>query len=100
MNITQVVEDMGDRLEQEYPDIKPEKIAGDYLATVSEIETGSYEAAAHLKWMIVQMKEMDEYAHDDFDAWGKQMRWIGFIQGALWGLGYVSIDEWRELNIE
>jgi len=100
MNITQVVEDMGDRLEQEYPDVKPKKIAGDYIKTVSEIETGSYKAAAHLKWMIVQMKERDEYAHQDFDEWGKQMRWIGFIQGALWGLGYVSIDEWRELNIE
>ena len=100
MNTLQTITAMEERLDKEYPDLKPEKIPGCYLATVSEIETGSYEVAAHLKWMIVQMKERDEYANQDYDAREKQMRWIGFMQGALWSLGYVSIDEWREMNIE
>jgi hypothetical protein len=100
MNMIQTITAMEDRLEKEYPDVKPKKIDGDYLATVSEIETGSYEVAAHIRWMLDEMRDRDDYAQQDFDTWGKQMRWIGFIQGALWGLGYVSINDWREMNIE
>lgn len=91
MDITQTIAAMEDRLEKEYPDIEPRKIVGCYRATVSKIETGSYDEARHLKWMLGEMKTMTDVE--------KLMRWIGFMQGALWSLGYVSIDEWREMNI-
>lgn len=90
MNTNRIITAMEDRLEKEYPDIKPIEISGSYLATVSKIETGSYDEAAHLKWMLGEMKTMTDTE--------KLMRWIGFMQGALWSLGYVSIDNWREMN--
>lgn len=47
----------------------------------------------HLKWMCV--------AGNAFAANGrleKAGRWLGFIQGALWMAGFVSIDQMRDWN--
>ena len=90
MDTKQIVDRMDKWLVENYDDPSPKKIPGCYLATVSKIETGSYDEAAHLKWMLGEMKTMTDTE--------KLMRWIGFVQGALWSLGYVSIDSWREMN--
>lgn len=90
MNAAQIVDTMDKWLVENYDNPSPKKIAGGYLATVSKIECGSYDEAAHLKWMLGEMRTMTDTE--------KLMRWIGFMQGALWSLGYVSIDQWREMN--
>ncbi len=61
----------------------------------TELTHSSQEQAAHLKYMIITMKEMP--IHDDEDV-EKLMRWIGFMQGSLWTSGFFSIDEFREMN--
>ena len=43
----------------------------------------------HLVWMLEQIPELD---HD------KAMRWLGFVQGALWAIGKKSIDEMKADN--
>ena len=55
----------------------------------------SQEQAAHLKSMIITMKEMPMWDDEDVE---KLMRWIGFMQGSLWALGFFSIDDFREMN--
>jgi len=90
MNTDRVIDEMSSWLESNYPEISCERIVGDTLTTMHDIEYGSYEQAKHLKWMIREMRAMDDRE--------KLMRWIGFMQGALWSLGFASIDNFREMN--
>lgn len=92
MNTKQVIKAMDNWLEDNYPLVIPKKIGGDNYATISDIEDGSCDRAEHLKWMIGEMRTMTDTE--------KLMRWIGFVQGALWGLGFASIDDFREMNNE
>lgn len=94
MNTDRVISEMDNWLEDNYPQVIPKKIDGDNYATMSDIEDGSSDQAAHLKWMIGQMKEMDSETRE------KLMRWIGFMQGALWSLGFSSINNFREVNTD
>jgi len=48
----------------------------------------------HLKHMIPQMRELA----NDTESREKLMRWIGFMQGALWGLEHFTINEFRKMN--
>ena len=50
----------------------------------------------HLYDMIPPMEEMSE--HNDYATREKLMRWIGFMQGALWMRGDFSVDDFREMN--
>lgn len=50
------------------------------------------EQIVHLLTMIPKMKLMVD---DDRE---KLMRWMGFMQGALWALGYFTVDDFREMN--
>lgn len=43
---------------------------------------------SHLLWMIGEMRGMDP-------AYPKAQRWLGFVQGALWDLGAITIDDLR-----
>lgn len=95
MNIKHVLDSMDNWLSEQYPMISSKKIKFNHMATVSDISRGSIKEIAHLKYMIVEMREMP--LHDDEDV-EKLMRWIGFMQGALWSIGYVSIDNLREIN--
>lgn len=90
MKTKQVINSMDRWLENNYDNVMAKKIDGDNLSTISDIEDGSYDEAAHLKWMIIEMRTIDDKE--------KLMRWIGFMQGALWSLGLVSIDDFREMN--
>lgn len=95
MNIKYVINSMDDWLNENYPLLPAEKIDLSRVTTVFDISRGSIKEIAHLKHMIVEMREMP--IHDDEDV-EKLMRWIGFVQGALWSVGYVSIDNFREMN--
>lgn len=50
----------------------------------------------HLLSMIPKMEEMSE--HNDYVTREKLMRWIGFMQGALWMRGDFTVDDFREMN--
>lgn len=48
---------------------------------------------SHVLWMIDQARD---FAHED--RLPKAFRWLGFIQGVMWTLGIVTIDEAKEAN--
>jgi len=50
-------------------------------------------AMGHLRWMITEMR-----VRAPKDGWSdrKVNRWLGFIHGAMWGLGYVGIVGLRD----
>lgn len=48
-------------------------------------------ATNHLHWMCDQILANAQSWHPT-----KAHRWIGFIQGALWALGFFSIDNLRD----
>jgi len=50
----------------------------------------------HLHKMIPQMEEMSQ--HNDYATREKLMRWIGFMQGALWMRGDYTVDDFRAMN--
>mgnify|MGYP001821638117 CR=1 FL=1 len=50
----------------------------------------------HLLTMIPQMEEMAQ--HNDYATREKLMRWIGFMQGALWMNGYFTVNDFRAMN--
>ena len=58
----------------------------------------------HLLTMLPKMREMQATAADAdsadeyIAAREKLMRWLGFVQGALWVKGIYGIDEMREHN--
>lgn len=87
MDVKQTIDSMSAWLDDTFPDIAPRKVVGCYRAAA---DTDALTEAAHLKWMIEEMRTMTDVE--------KLMRWIGFMQGALWSLGYVSIDEFRKMN--
>lgn len=51
------------------------------------------EASAHLLYMCNQINEF--IAEDRRE---KAMRWLGFVQGALWQAGVFTIDELKNHN--
>lgn len=46
-------------------------------------------ADMHVGWMLDQISDLDD---------AKAMRWLCFVQGVLWTLGRLTIDEAREHN--
>lgn len=90
--IEYVIDTIDSFLEEYYPKIKAEPVMdGRWLM----------QEYAHLKYMIPQMKEMAKtikYSPDDYETREKLMRWIGFAQGALWGVEHFTVNELREMN--
>jgi hypothetical protein len=66
------------------------------IAQMREIIEAKTLEDAHVRTMLPKMEAMAE--HNDYATREKLMRWIGFMQGALWSLGYYTIDELREMN--
>jgi len=56
----------------------------------------AYSQDHHLHTMIPKMEEMAE--HNDYATREKLMRWIGFMQGALWADCYFTVDDFRAMN--
>lgn len=95
MNIKYAIDSMDDWLEKNYPYISPKKIDLSRLTTISDISGGSIKEISHLKYMITILKEIPAESAADRE---KLMRWVSFMQGALWAIGYFSIDNFREMN--
>jgi hypothetical protein len=51
------------------------------------------EVLAHLSWMGEQVA-----AYLAMNRRDKALRWLGFMQGAAWAYGYVSINDLKEHN--
>ena len=47
----------------------------------------------HLLFMATEAQNLVDQERTE-----KSMRWLGFVQGALWGMGLVSIDSMKDLN--
>jgi len=56
-------------------------------------DTPSTDTFDHLVWMIDEMLTFGP------ERWDKTMRWLGFIQGALWVAGIYSVEEMKEDNV-
>ena len=84
-------------LEEHFPEIEPEKIEGN-IHLVLNYESDMI-TVAHLKHMIIEMTTMNNFEPDDQLTREKLMRWLGFLQGALWSRGYFSLDTLREMNV-
>lgn len=57
----------------------------------------------HLKGMVPKMKVMLDVGRDDYDeefllSMEKFMRWLGFMQGVFWVIGWFGIDDLRRHN--
>lgn len=52
---------------------------------------------SHLRVMIPQMQRMADDC-DDPETREKLMRWIGFMQGALWKMDEFTVDDFRAMN--
>lgn len=57
-------------------------------------EPNTHAGNQHLVFMCEEIECMVE----DETKREKTMRWLGFVQGALWQADYVSIEELKELN--
>jgi len=53
-----------------------------------------YEQLQHLHWMALEAKKIIEEGRTE-----KAMRWLGFLQGALWVLGRRTIEEMKKDNM-
>jgi hypothetical protein len=50
-------------------------------------------AVMHARWMLDKLPGLVEQGERE-----KTFRWLGFIQGILWGAGYYTIEELRSHN--
>lgn len=60
--------------------------------TSEELPTGK-QRGQHLAWMCVEAVKIAEE-----DRTEKAMRWLDFIQGALWADGYRSVEDMKKDN--
>ena len=91
--ITNAIDTMQVWLDNNFPEIEAERVNGAIYLLLN------YESdqiiVAHLKHMITIMRKMPL---DDASEREKLMRWLGWMQGALWSRGYFSLDTFREIN--
>lgn len=50
---------------------------------------------SHLRWMVLALPSLVEEGHKD-----KALRWLGFVQGALWAKGLATISDLKSCNRE
>jgi len=55
--------------------------------------TKDTDALEHCHWMLDRMEEFLEQGQLE-----KAFRWLGFIQGCLWSVGWFTVDELRHHN--
>jgi hypothetical protein len=58
-----------------------------------EVTPTDYQRRAHLRWMCGAGKALVDEGRIE-----KAMRWLGFVQGALWGMGLVTIECMKLVN--
>ncbi len=81
-------------IEVEKCKIEPQKlVAEDDIIIPIFLEKEEEKAVAHLLYMLGEMdKFLDEGRMEKFH------RWLGFVQGACWLLGYQTLKELKDLN--
>lgn len=75
------------RIHEAHPRLKPERLPAD---ANGKAEFG---ALRHCLWMVEEVKRL--LAEDRRE---KVMRWLGFIQGAMWAHGIQSIEASKNDN--
>lgn len=60
---------------------------------VEDVADDGNGSLGHLRWMIETM--LTEGVEEDWSV-GKTNRWLGFIQGTMWGLGLIGIQKLRD----
>lgn len=55
---------------------------------------GGRRMRAHLTWMCLRIEDMIQ----DDSKWSKVMRWLGFVQGAMWASGTEVISSLKDDN--
>lgn len=94
-----------------FPTINAAKFDSDSFVPDSQQQGTYYRTLQHLKWMIHEALDMLQKSDDAIDGGrsdvvahraltAKAMRWLCFIQGALWVNGYCTINELRADNTE
>ncbi len=97
-NLAKLSEKTGSFLENEIAEIKPKKAEENARIEIYDNEDGfGYEEEkgifAHLLYMLDEMRKfIDEGRMEKF------FRWLGFIQGVCWVLGYQDLEELKNLN--
>lgn len=81
----------GDKLRSD--GYEAERFPGDQVAPSTIQATARKWYFKHLSWMTGETIRFTEELEIE-----KAMRWLGFIQGAFWVLGYRTIAEMREDN--
>ena len=102
MNVEQmqdVLREIDEWLEHCWPHVEPKKVDGDWLLYNALAFISDETMIAHLKYMVIEMSVMNNFEPDDSLTREKLMRWLGFLQGALWARGYFSLDNFREMNV-
>ncbi len=62
-------------------------------ADIGSLRNSHTDKVSHALWMI---QETRDFIHECRIE--KAFRWLGFVQGVLWSIGLVSIDEAKEAN--
>ena len=83
MQALRAIEAARETLRTAYPGLEPSR-------NIEALEP--LERARHLLWMC---GEIEGFLSQDLD---KAMRWLGFVQGALWVMGLRGIDAMRRDN--
>ncbi len=50
-------------------------------------------ADQHLRWMVAESLTWGP------ERAGKLNRWLGFVQGSLWAMGLVTVEQMRQVNL-
>lgn len=72
--------------------LHPERMVSHCMAGASSTAT-LRDTLAHLLWMTTEARTFPD------DKIGKMNRWLGFVQGSLWAMGYVTIEQMKNLNM-
>ena len=92
MNLDRAIQQLSDLLEE----IRRRRGFYKPPARIDESEPSSHFSGPrleHLAWMLQEIRPWPE------DKREKAMRWLGFVQGALWGMEFVTIEEMKRINM-
>ena len=93
MKVEQVehaVEELDQLILRRFGTVKPAQKATN---VTNPREDNTHSDFSHLRWCLVNISEFMDAGKTE-----KAMRWLGFVQGALWMTGLASVDELKNMN--
>lgn len=93
MKVEQVehaVEELDQLILRRFGTVKPAQKATN---VTNPREDNTHSDFSHLRWCLVNISEFMDRGKTE-----KAMRWLGFVQGALWMTGLASVDELKDMN--